>query len=220
MKQHLKIFLFFFLVAISFELIAQKKIIDSTIYWLHTAKIQGKKFTAFLTKPGFSLFNDKNDILINIQDDYFDLKFKDFNKDGYLDIYLDKGSNMPEWFDLFLYVPSIKRFRQIDGFNKFPDPQLINSTKYFYSYHRNGCADAYWVSDLFYIKDYKAIKLGSIYGQGCDKKDSEYGVYIYKVANEKKTLLKIFPIEIIDKYKENKWGFIKEYWKKNYRKFL
>ena len=125
MKQHLKIFLFFFLVVISFELIAQKKIIDSTIYLLHTAKIQGKKFTAFLTKPGFSLFNDKNDILINIQDDYFDLKFKDFNKDGYLDIYLDKGSNTPEWFDLFLYVPSIKRFRQIDGFNKFPDPQLI-----------------------------------------------------------------------------------------------
>gem|GEM_PF-5245252 len=32
-----------------------------------------------------------------------------------------------------------------------PPPQRINGTHYFYSYHKSGCADMDWDSDLFYI---------------------------------------------------------------------
>jgi hypothetical protein len=133
---------------------------------------------------------------------------------------LDKGGNTPERFDLLLYVPATKSFRQIKNFENFPAPEKINGTKYYYSYHKSGCADANWDSDLFYINNFKAIRIGNISGRQCENSGIKDGLYINKFRNEKKILFKTFNIDTINKYKDYKWGFIKEYWVKNYKLFL
>ena len=152
--------------------------------------------------------------------DYFEWDFKNFSNDGFKDIFLDKGGNAPERFDLLLSVPSTKRFKKVLKFDVFPAPNKIPGTKYYYSYHKNGCADNDWVSDLFYIHDYKAVEIGKIDGVGCGSDKTPTAIYIFKIKNTKKELLKTLPIDIIIKYRENKWGFIKQYWIKNYKSFL
>ncbi|MNL73734.1 hypothetical protein D3C87_1992360 [compost metagenome] len=77
-----------------------------------------------------------------------------------------------------------------------------------------------WDSDLFYIKDYKAIKLGNINGNQCENRDIKDGIYIHKISNGKEIEIQRLPIGLIEKFKNYKWGFIAEYWSKNYRKFL
>ena len=78
-----------------------------------------------------------------------------------------------------------------------------------------------WDSDLFYIDNFKAIRIGNIAGRQCDNRDGEKdAVYIHKVYGDKEKLFKTLPIDTIGKYKDFKWGFIKEYWTKNYKLFL
>jgi hypothetical protein len=182
--------------------------------------IQGKKYNGFVTPNGFQLLNFRNETYLEHSGDYFTWELKDFNKDGYKDIYLDKGGNTPERFDLLLYAPTTKSFRQVKDFEYFPAPENISGTKYFYSYHKSGCADMNWDSDLFYIKDYKAIRLANISGRECENSGMKDGLYIYKLRGEKKNLIKTLPVKKVHSYKDDKWGFIKEYWAKNYRSFL
>ncbi|HRH50674.1 MAG TPA: hypothetical protein PLP23_18105 [Panacibacter sp.] len=194
--------------------------IDTSIYSYQTVIIEGKKFTGFLTSNGFQLLNSKNGTYLKHSGEYFTWNFKDFNKDGYKDIYLDKGGNTPEWFDLLLYVPTTKSFRQVKDFEHFPAPERISGTKYFYSYHKSGCADMDWDSDLFYIKDFKAIRLANISGRECENSGIKDGLYINKLRGEKKILFKVLAIDTVHAYKEDKWGFIKAYWTKNHKLFL
>ena len=197
------------LVSITFTLLGQ--------YDVRTSIIHGKKYKGFLDETGFHLLNQKNETILNIKGSFFSLDFRDFNKDGYKDIFLDPGGNTPECFDLFLFVPPTGKFKQVKDFGFFPAPEQINKTKYYYSYHKNGCADLAWVSDLFYIKNFVAIRIGSISGDGCGVKD---GINIYKVKAGEKILFKTLPINTIKKYKEYKWGFIREYWNNNFRAFF
>jgi len=209
--------------ACSFQLFAQKsKIsqIDTSIYSQQTVAIQGKIYYGFLTRDGFQLLNSKNEIHLRYSGDYFTWVFKDFNKDGYDDIYLDKGGNTPEWFDLLLYVPTTNSFRQVKGFEDFPAPENISGTKYFYSYHKSGCADMNWDSDLFYIKNFKAIRLANISGRECGNEGITDGLYISKVIGENKIPFKTLPIDTIHKFKQHKWKFIKKYWTENYNSFF
>jgi len=152
--------------------------------------------------------------------DYFSWKFEDFNGDGYKDIFLDKGGNVPELFDLLIYVPSIESFRQVINFDKFPAPVKIRGTRYFYSYHKSGCADMDWGSDLFYIHNYEATRIGNISGYECENSGIKDGLYIYKFHDKNKMLIKTLPIDKIHKIKDDKWGFIKEYWTKHCKLFV
>jgi hypothetical protein len=94
-------------------------------------------------------------------------QFSDFNNDGYLDIFMDAGGNTPEVYDLLLYDPSTKNFKKVQNFRLFPAPTHISGTKMYYSYHKNGCADMDWVSDLFYVNHFRAEIIGKIHGSGC-----------------------------------------------------
>jgi hypothetical protein len=181
--------------------------------------IKGKKYFAFLNHFGFYLLVN-NDTIIKRQSDYLACHFKDFNHDGYKDLFLDHGGNTPERFDLLLYIPTTKSFKQIIDFENFPAPTKIGATKYYYSYHKSGCADANWDSDLFYISNFKAIRIGNISVRQCENSGIKDGLYINKLRNEKKILLKTLNIETINRYKNHKWGFIEEYWTKNYNLFL
>jgi hypothetical protein len=153
-----------------------------------------------------------------------DIDFPDFNNDGYADILLSYFGNNPTYF-LYLFDPVTKKFKSIDGYMKYPDTvQLKANSKYYYSYHRAGCADMNWISDLFKIVNFKIIQVGHIYGQGCDfeVKQNPQVIEIYKVTNnheEKGKLISKLPyLKYIGDFGD-KWDFIKSYWNKNYQKF-
>ena len=194
---------------------------DTNSYAIHKATIAGRKYIGFLNDQTFYLLNEKGNTVFKRSDFYFDWEFKDFNKDGYLDVMLTYSSNTPSVLDLFIYSPAKEKFREIKNFKKFPEPELIKGTKFYYSYHKSGCADMNWDSDLFYIENFTAIRIGNIAGRQCNNRDKvKDAVYIHKVYGDKQRLFKTLPIEAIWKYKDFKWGFIKEYWAKHYKLFL
>ena len=153
-----------------------------------------------------------------------DIEFPDFNKDGNVDILLTYFGNNPTYF-LYLFNPVKIRFISIDGYMKYPDAvQLKSNPKYYYSYHRAGCADMNWVSDLFKIVDFKIVQVGHIDAQGCDSEKELYPqvIQIFKVTNndaEKMLLLTKLPYIKTLKKIDDKWEFIEKYWNQNLQKF-
>ena len=107
----------------------------------------------------------------------------------------------------------------------FPNAvQLKSDTKYYYSYHRAGCADMNWMSDLFKIVNFKIVQIGHIDAKGCDSEKELYPqvIQIFKVTNnnvEKGQLIEKLPyIKTLENF-DDKWKFIKKYWNKNFKKF-
>jgi hypothetical protein len=152
------------------------------------------------------------------------IEFPDFNNDGNNDILVDYFGNNSTYF-LYLFDPITNVFRSIKDYSNYPEAiQLKSNPKYYYSYHRAGCADMNWVSDLFKIENFKIFQLGHIYGQGCDYevKLNPQVVEIFKVKaidEEKGQLVEKLPyIECITEFCD-KWEFIKKYWNTNYKKF-
>jgi hypothetical protein len=107
-------------------------------------------------------------------------------------------------------------FRLVEDFQSYPAPKKIKGSRYYYSYHRSGCADSNWDSDLFYIENFKIIRIANIRGIGCEG-EGKNGIFIFKLKRGKKELVK----EIVRKpgYYDDKWAFIDEYWKGQYQYF-
>ncbi|MEO7978770.1 hypothetical protein [Flavobacterium sp.] len=152
------------------------------------------------------------------------VEFVDFNKDKNIDILLTYIGNNPS-YDLYLFDKSENKYKFLDGYNRFSEAkQLKANPKYYFSYQRAGCADMNWVSDLFYIDNYKTVHVGHIYGQGCtpDEKENPLEIEIYKIYKNddvNKTLIEKLPYtKNIPKF-DQKWMFIEKYWNKNYGKF-
>jgi len=185
-----------------------------------TIRIKGKLYTGILRMDTFCLQDNKGHVLLRQRGDYFGFEFKDFNKDGYKDIELTLSGNTPEVLDLFLFIPSAQKFQRIRDFDYFPSPQRINGTHYFYSYHKSGCADMDWDSDLFYIHNGKAVALGNISGRGCEIRLERQKIYIRCIRKGTKRLINILPMRQVQKYHDGKWGFIAAYWTKNYKRFI
>jgi len=198
-----------------------KKNKPDTILNTVTENVGGHRFV-INCMSGYNTFmlNDKGDTIY--QDSVYSsqIKFSDFNNDGYKDIIIDYLTNVPGIKDLLLFNKKENTFKKVINFQDFPAAERIPNSNYYYSYHRSGCADMNWDSDLFYIKDYKAIKLGNINGNQCENRDIKDGIYIHKISNGKEIEIQRLPIGLIEKFKNYKWGFIAEYWSKNYRKFL
>jgi len=78
-----------------------------------------------------------------------------------------------------------------------------------------------WDSDLFYIDNFKAVRIGNISGRECNNRHGvKDAIAINKVQSGKIKRVKTLPIETIRKYDDFKWGFIKDYWTTNYKLFL
>lgn len=194
--------------------------IDSTILRTDTARIQGELYTVIFRTDEFLYIQDSNNkIVFKTKDYYPDFEFIDFDNDGNKDLMINYMSNVPAIKDLIVFDSKTKSFKAIESFSSYPAAKPLNGTKYYFSYHRSGCADMNWDSDLFFIENYKTIKIGNISGRECDDRDEKDGIYIYKVQGESKKLIKTQPIDIISKYKDYKWGFILDYWTKNYKIF-
>jgi hypothetical protein len=148
------------------------------------------------------------------------LEFIDLNRDNNKDILISYIGNNPT-NELYLFDPNTNSFRWLDGFINFPAAvQLKAYPKFYYSYHRAGCADQNWVSDLFTIQNFKTIEIGHIYGKSCEDQPKE--IEIYKVTNnneEEAKLIKKLPYtKNITDYCD-KWNFIDKYWNDNYLQF-
>lgn len=164
----------------------------------------------------FTLKSSTGDILYKNDNNPSEYLLTDFNEDGYLDIELHFMTNVPGINELLIFDPEFKSFKEIENFSSFPSSLKIKGTDLFYSYHRSGCADANWDSDLFYFKENIAIKIGNIHAIECDN-ENDNGIYIYKVNGENKKQIKLIPIEKKDF--DNKWDFIEKYWTENYTEF-
>lgn len=166
------------------------------------------------------LLNEKGDTVY--QDSVFSpyQKFVDFNGDGFNDILIEYMTNIPGIMDLLIYDKAERTYKRVVGFQNFPGPQQIANSKYYYSYHRSGCADMNWDSDLFYIENYKTVKIGNISVNQCNDTGINDGIYINKIDGKNRMEIGRLPIKIIKQYKEHKWGFIKKYWQENYKRFL
>lgn len=153
-----------------------------------------------------------------------DVKFIDFNNDGNKDFMLVYMGNNFTYY-LYLFDDVQNTFKKIEGFERFPEStQITSNSKFYYSYHRAGCADLNWVSDLFYIKDFKTVHVGHIYGKGCNYriKENPQFIEVYKIYENKennKKLIENLPYLINVPEFDDKWEFIKKYWNSNYRKF-
>jgi len=153
------------------------------------------------------------------------LKFPDFDKDGYKDILLTHmGNNFT--YDLYLFDKTKNIFRFVKGFDRFPESQQLKTNpKYYFSYHRAGCADLNWISDIFFISNFKTIHIGQIYGKGCDADiiEKPQVIEIYKIIDNTEERNKLITIL---SYQKNiaefgdKWDFIKKYWENNYLKVV
>ncbi len=182
------------------------------------AIIKKNKFTAYFdTEDNFFIKNSKNKIIFQSKEMTHDFDFIDFNKDGNLDLIVKFPTSTAN--ELFLFDNKKRTLRRVNNFSDFPAPIHIRGTKYYYSYHSSGCADSCWDSDLFYLKNFKAVRIGNISADYFND-DGKIEINTYKMTNARKTLIKNYPSDkILSKYKEYKWGFIEDYWNKNYLQF-
>lgn len=165
----------------------------------------------------FILFDSNHDTLYKHDGLTSGYEIKDFNEDGFEDIQLNYLFNDPGVDDLLLYDTNNANFQLVKNFDNFPSAIKIKDSDYYYSYHRSGCADANWDSDLFYIQNFECFKIGNISGRGCVGVERN-GIIISKIKDDKKIELEYIKREA--EYYEDKWEFIENYWKKNYKKFI
>jgi hypothetical protein len=155
----------------------------------------------------------KDIILSDTSDFSAQLDLLDFNGDNELDIMINFMGNV-DTQSLFLFDKVKNEFKKVKDFDKYPAAKKIKGSNHYYSYHRSGCADNYWTSDLFTIIDFKVVHLGQIFGQGCEE---PMNIKIYKIESGKKDLTETLTYKLVTDNKNDKWGFIEDYWTKNYR---
>lgn len=162
------------------------------------------------------ILNEKFDTIYKHFDYIDEYEILDFNEDGFKDLRLDYITNTPDVVDIVLFDSISKRFEIVKDLGYYPSPFKIKNSNYYYSYHRAGCADLNWESDLFYIKDYRCIKIGNISGRGCGY-EKRNGIFINKIVDKK--AVEINWIKRDSGYYDDKWEFIENYWTKNHLKF-
>lgn len=143
-----------------------------------------------------------------------------FDRDEFPDITFSYiGNNYTA--DLFIYDINSNTYQRVSGFTEVSSSKRLNSNpNYYYSYHRAGCADLNWMSHLFYIDNFQVYQVGEIYVKGCNVKESERAIEISKIVTlDKIFIIETLPIDTLIQFDEYKWGFIRDYWNKNYQKF-
>lgn len=155
------------------------------------------------------------DTIVKYVDYYFEIVFLDIDGDGCKDIRVFVVSNTPNQCDNYFFDKDTKKYRYIKGCDL--DITLIKGTKLFYSYNHTGCADMDWESHLCKIENWGEVDIGCIEANGCG--DENDGIKIYKLNGEKQDLIKKMALPQFNKWADGKWGFIKQYWYKNYKLF-
>jgi hypothetical protein len=193
---------------------------DSTAYSVKRIIVHGKTLIGYIIGNTFYLTTTRGKVLLQSDGGCSSWNFTDFNGDGFKDIVVSYVTNTPDENDLYLYVASSHKFVRVQHFLDFPAAERIPGTHYYYSYHHSGCADQNWDSDLFYFRDFQAVRLGNISGVGCPADDREKeAIYIHRIRGARGILVNKYPISVVGRYRKNKWGFIKQYWTSHYPLF-
>lgn len=183
-------------------------------YGPDTTEILGITYFAFFDSYELNVVQSNGDAVLKVADLSPPFEFNDFNGDGFDDIRIHYNSNVPAVQDLLLFDKRKKNFVLVKNFQDVPDPKPIGETGYYYSYHRSGCADMSWDSDLFTLRNNKLNVLGNI------SVDCEIDtVYINKIKGGKPVAYQSKSLAILREFEGHKWGFIEDYWSKNYQKF-
>lgn len=223
MKKHFFLLILFFKSSILFS----QDLETDTIFTLHQNKFHFQTIELNEEQIFFNIECNSNRILSDALDRFglFNIEFTDFDKDSNPDMMFSYGVNN-YYYILYLFDSNNNLYRQLEGFERFPDAiQLETNSNYYYSYQRAGCADENWVSDLFYIENFKTIHIGHIYGKGCDydPAESPQEIEISKIQdnNELNEILieKLPYLDHIHEFGE-KWEFIRLYWNEHYLKFI
>ncbi len=174
----------------------------------------------------FQLINSTTQLLVTnkgvvVLDDTLDfsveLRVIDFNRDSHADIIVNFMGNV-DTQSLFMYSVSGGHFVKVKDFEKYPQAKPVKlSSDFYYSYRRAGCADNYWISDLFSITDFRVSLAGTIYGNGCETPGE---IKIYAIENGKDRLVDKRSYNAIINVENDKWKFISDYWSKSYKLFL
>jgi hypothetical protein len=208
---------------------SSKKAIDADNLIDSTALVWSRYDTTFtfgkrsyhiqgLPDGSFCMVDLKGDTLIR-EYGVHGFEFDNVDDDSLADLRIHYVTNVPDIEDVFLADGSTYSFQKIESFSDFPAWSRLKGTPYYYSYHRSGCADSNWDSDLFYIKDFKTYCVGNIAGRECGDTDPKDGIYISTVWGDSTSLIETLPINTISAYKDYKWGFIEDYWTKHYKRF-
>lgn len=223
--QFLSLVFSLFLVNISYASLDN----TSTPLQTQTAIIGGKKYTIILaTQSTLWIKNAQNKVIYRLNqkddptlgfEDFDEFEITDFDADGLVDILVTTLTNAGDTYTMITYDKPSHAFHAIKNLSDYPNAEKLANTPYYYSYHKSGCADEDWDSDLFYIKDFHAIKIATISGRGCNSHETKNSINIYNTKNGKDQLIEQLPLDRIEDYPDNKWGFIKDYWTKNYTKF-
>jgi hypothetical protein len=176
---------------------------------IQTKDAKGDKFLLVVKRHANSILVDSLD-----KEGAVDWEVSDFNKDGECDIRVINAYNGDH---LYLFDTLTDRFRKVKGFGAYPEAKSVKAhAGFYYSYHRAGCADMNWVSDLFKIEDFRTIHIAQMDAEGCD---SPYHVNVYKINGAGKSRVAKMPYERVFSYNGDKWEFIAAWWYKNCSKF-
>lgn len=196
---------------------------DNCIYDLDTLKIGVENFYVFQ-----NMEDNECDIKLTILNHLLDtvyshfdyatagFQFEDFTGNGILDIRVHQMTNIGGVSQLIVFDQKNNSFNNIKAFDNYPEPNKIKNTNFYYSYHRSGCSDFNWGSELFIIENFEVVQLGYIEGIGCEDEERN-GIFVFNNIGTKK-------IEVHSELRApgfygDKWEFIENYWKKNYKAF-
>lgn len=197
--------------------------IENVVYKKDTIKINGEYYIQILEDEDFRCQTTMNgDTVIKSEIFYHDAIIYDINGDGYEDIEVRINTNVGGVSDTYFYDAENKQFRIVEGC-EFDLRLIKGTTSYFYNYHRAGCADLAWESDLCKVQNFKLTRVARTYGNGCTFEKS-YEIKIFKVKSngneEEEILIETLPYKKNISKNDKKWVFIEKYWNKNYQKFL
>ncbi|QQR85424.1 MAG: hypothetical protein IPJ76_12490 [Flavobacteriales bacterium] len=151
------------------------------------------------------------------------LTVRDFDSDGHDDIIIHHITNMPGIEELIRYSTHSNGFVEVQLFSSFPSSTELQGTGLFYSYHRSGCADMNWDSDLFFLDDSMAVRVGNIHGEGCEDITRTLARISYAADSGTSDDLVVMDSLVFDagcSSGVSKWDFIREYWTANWKEFL
>lgn len=203
--------------------------------------VDGLHFTLVSTSLKTYLLRGKDDTIFKVAENAPIVDPRDVNGDGYEDLKIGFTSDAPGSENLWLYIKDKKTYKKVIHFGDFHTAERIPKTNYYYSFdakppcvsklnpsdssHAKSEKSATYytgenlTSELFYIKNFEAIKIGSLKQYICDA-DEIKGVHIYRFKNGKDIKYAQFPVQILGRYKFHGYFFFEKYWTKNYKLFL
>ncbi len=123
---------------------------------------------------------------------------------------------------MYLFYTIQLKYKEIRNYSDFPDAIQIKPNLY-YSYQAVGCTDLNWISDLFKIENFEIVHLARMEAESCENKSETYQktIKVLKVKDSvNNQLIKNFNYDEQIKKNDDKWIYLKKYWRNNFQRFL